>query len=110
LERKRKKWNRLGKAWYLASERLSTFVPTKVVSDARVIQKYYAERYGKDTTFIPYGAETGKVTTTEVLEQLGLEKQKYFLYVSRMEPENHPLQVRQAFEQVHTRMKLALIG
>jgi glycosyltransferase involved in cell wall biosynthesis len=30
--------------------------------------------------------------------------------VSRLEPENHPLQVRQAFEQVHTGMKLALIG
>lgn len=110
LERKRKKWNRIAKAWYLVSERLSTFVPTHVVSDARVIQQYYAERYGKNTTFIPYGADTGKVAAGEVLTWLGLEKQQYFLYVSRMEPENHPLQVRQAFEQVHTKKKLALIG
>ncbi|MCI3953115.1 MAG: glycosyl transferase, group 1, partial [Burkholderiales bacterium] len=28
LERKRKKWNRLAKAWYLVSEWLATFCPT----------------------------------------------------------------------------------
>jgi len=30
--------------------------------------------------------------------------------VSRMEPENHPLEVRQAFERVTTPLKLALVG
>ncbi len=45
-----------------------------------------------------------------MLERLDLEPGRYFLYVSRMEPENHPLEVRQAFERVATDMKLALIG
>jgi glycosyltransferase involved in cell wall biosynthesis len=110
LERKRKKWNSLARAWYLVSERLSTLLPNEVVSDARAIQDYYRKRYGKRTTFIPYGAEIGRVESTEVLAKLGLERGRYFLYVSRMEPENHPLQVRQAFERVSTDMKLALIG
>ncbi len=35
---------------------------------------------------------------------------RYFLYVSRLEPENHALQVRRAFEQVPTMMRLALVG
>ena len=56
LERKRKKWNRLAKAWYLLSEWLTTFCPTVVVTDALTIQHYYLERYGKPSTFIPYGA------------------------------------------------------
>ena len=110
LERKRKKWNSLGRAWYRVSERLSTLFPTAVVSDAVRIQQYYQTRYGKPTTFIPYGAETGKVLSTGVLKRLGLEPGKYFLYVSRMEPENNALMVRQAFERVDTSMKLALIG
>jgi glycosyltransferase involved in cell wall biosynthesis len=110
LERKRKKWNRAAKAWYLVSEWLATFLPSEVVTDARAIQDYYRQRYGKRTTFIPYGAETGKVASTAVLEELGLEPGRYFLYVSRMEPENHALEVRQAFERVRTDMKLALIG
>jgi glycosyltransferase involved in cell wall biosynthesis len=110
LERKRKKWNRAAKAWYLVSEWLATFLPNEVVTDARAIQDYYRQRYGKRTTFIPYGAETGKVQSTAALAELGLEPGRYFLYVSRMEPENHALEVRQAFERVRTDMKLALIG
>ena len=110
LERKRQKWNRAARGWYLASEWLATFLPSEVVTDARAIQDYYRQTYGKSTTFIPYGAETGKVESTAALAQLGLEPGRYFLYVSRLEPENHPLEVRQAFERVRTDMRLALIG
>ncbi|HSW49898.1 MAG TPA: glycosyltransferase, partial [Bryobacteraceae bacterium] len=41
---------------------------------------------------------------------LGLEPGGYFLYVSRMEPENNALPVREAFERVSTPFKLALVG
>jgi len=110
IERKRKKWNRLAKAWYLVSEWLACFCPTEVITDAHTIESYYRERYGKRSTFISYGAELGKEPGTAVLAQLGLEAGRYFLYVSRLEPENRPLEVRQAFEKVSTSMKLALIG
>jgi glycosyltransferase involved in cell wall biosynthesis len=110
LERKRQKWNRLARAWYLLSEWLATFCPTAVVTDARSIQAYYRERYGTETLFIPYGAELGKIESCTTLSRLGLERGRYFLYVSRMEPENNPLAVRQAFERVRTDMRLALIG
>ena len=110
IERLRKKWNRLAKGWYRISEWLATFCPNEVVTDAVTIQQYYARHYGKTTAFIPYGAEIGKVSSSAILSELGLEPGRYFLYVSRMEPENHPLEVRQAFEQVATPLKLALIG
>jgi len=110
LERNRRKWNRLAKAWYLISERLATFCPNVVVTDARKITEYYLQRYNKRSVFIPYGAETGKLRTTDVLDQLGLERGRYILYVSRMEPENNALAVREAFEKSTTEMKLALIG
>jgi glycosyltransferase involved in cell wall biosynthesis len=110
IERLRQKWNLWAKAWYRISERLATFCPTTVVTDAGTIQDYYRRRYGKATVFIPYGAEAGKVESAAALAPLGLEPSRYFLYVSRMEPENHPLEVRQAFEQVATPLKLALVG
>ena len=110
IERKRKKWNQLAKAWYLISERLATILPNAVVTDAEAIAGYYRQRYGKATAFIPYGAEVGQLESTEALRELNLDPGRYFLYVSRMEPENHALEVRQAFEKVRTEMKLALIG
>ena len=110
LERKRKKWNRLAKSWYLLSERLSTFCPTTVITDARTIQDYYLERYRQPSTFIPYGADFTPPAGRAALDRLSLEPSRYFLYVSRLEPENHPLEVREAFETLRTPMKLALIG
>jgi glycosyltransferase involved in cell wall biosynthesis len=110
LERHRRKWNAAAKAWYRVSEWLATWMPNAVVTDAQRIADYYREQYGRSSDMIPYGAETGSVETTEVLERLGLARRRYFLYVSRMEPENNALLVREAFERLDTDFKLALIG
>lgn len=110
LERKRKKWNLFAKTWYLVSEWLATFCPSALVTDARSIQDYYWKRYRKHSKFIPYGATVGGVPTSGLLEKLGLEPGRYFLYVSRMEPENNALEVRQAFETLDTPYRLALVG
>lgn len=110
LERLRKKWNRIAKGWYAVSEWLATWCPRAVVTDAERIREYYSLRYGKESQFIPYGAETGKVAETEAVRALGLEPGRYVLYVSRLEPENNALAVREAFERVDTDFKLALIG
>ena len=107
LERKRKKWNVLARKWYHLSEWLSTFCPTRIVTDAREIERYYEGTYQAKSTFIPYGADLGPVAWTPLL---GLEPKQYFLYVTRFEPENNPLMVRESFETVKTNMKLALVG
>jgi glycosyltransferase involved in cell wall biosynthesis len=110
IERKREKWNALARAWYLMSERLATFFPAAMITDAHAIQDYYRARYGKKGVLIPYGAEAGPVAEDDLVRKLGLEPGRYFLYVSRMEPENRALEVRQAFESVATPYQLALIG
>ena len=110
LERHRRKWNRLARLWYLLSERLATHLPNAVVTDAQRIADYYLERYHKTSYFIPYGADTEKAVTTDILIKLGLQPGRYFLYVSRMEPENNALLVREAFEKLRTDLQLALIG
>ena len=110
LERNRKKWNKLAKLWYLLSEWLATFLPNETVTDAVAIKEYYLTRYNRQSTFISYGAEMGKLASSDVLTKLGLARGEYFLYVSRMEPENNGLLVREAFERVQTDKKLALIG
>jgi glycosyltransferase involved in cell wall biosynthesis len=110
LERHRKKWNRAAKAWYKLSERLATWMPNVVITDARRIAEYYREQYRCASETIPYGAETGAVATAAALDRLGLEPRQYFLYVSRMEPENNALLVRDSFETLDTSMKLALVG
>lgn len=111
IERRRKKWNGVARAWYYVSEWLSTFLPNRFVTDAEAIRRYYREQWRADSLFIPYGADTTLATTRETPDRLGLAPHRYFLYVSRFEPENCALQVREAFERVEAAdIRLALIG
>jgi glycosyltransferase involved in cell wall biosynthesis len=110
LERKRKKWSWLGQKYYLLSEWLSTFLPSAIVTDAQVIQDYYATRYGKESAMIAYGAEVARRAAPERLLRYGLKPSSYILYVSRLEPENNAHLVIEAYEQVQTDLPLVIVG
>lgn len=110
IERKRRKWNWLGRTYYLVSEWLSTILPHALVTDARVIQEYYRRRYGKESWMIAYGAEIERHADAQGLRAFDLEREKYILYVSRLEPENNAHLVIEAFEGVRTEMKLVIVG
>ena len=110
LERKRKKWNWLGRLYYRLGERASVWFATEVITDAKAIQDYYLEEYGKVSTMIAYGAEVERQTGPAALEQFGLKPEEYFLYVSRLEPENNADLVIRAFRNVSTDRKLVIVG
>jgi glycosyltransferase involved in cell wall biosynthesis len=110
IERKRRKWNWLGKSFYWMSEHFSVWFPNAIVTDARVIEEYYREKYGAPSVFIPYGAVTEKPQGLAALDVLELMPRKYFLYVSRLEPENNAHLVVQAFERVRSDKQLVIVG
>jgi len=110
LDRKRKKWNSLGKLYYLVSEYLSTFLPNEIVTDARSVENYYRYRFDKESVLIRYGVNVQPCHEPGFLERYGLENGRYFLYVSRLEPENNAHLVIDAFEKVQTDIKLAIVG
>jgi glycosyltransferase involved in cell wall biosynthesis len=110
LEWKRAKWSVFGKTVYKLSEFLATFIPNCVVTDAKEVQEYYRKKFNKTTLCIAYGASENRVQTDEALKRYRLEKGRYVLYVSRLEPENNAHAVVQAFEKVRTGHKLAIVG
>ena len=110
LERNRRKWNRLGKLVYALSERLSCVMPDSVVTDARSIETYYRDTYGKESSYIPYGSDIPEARGRAALERLGLAPGSYVLYVSRFEPENNADAVLRAYRLVDGDTKLVLLG
>jgi glycosyltransferase involved in cell wall biosynthesis len=110
LERNRRKWSALGRLAYRISERISTMVPDAVVSDARVIEDYYRERYGFSSVFIPYGGDLPEPAGDEALRRLGLGPERYALYVSRLEPENNADAVVRAYRDVPGEVPLVMVG
>jgi glycosyltransferase involved in cell wall biosynthesis len=110
IERLRKKWGLAARAYYRMSERLATIVPNAVVTDAEVIRDYYLKKYKTPSVMIAYGANCERTETTTVLDQLGVPPREYFLYVSRLEPENNAHMVIEAFEKVETEKPLLIVG
>jgi glycosyltransferase involved in cell wall biosynthesis len=100
IERKRRKWNLLGRAVYTIGEAFSVGFANRVVADANVIAAYYREHYAAPTVTIPYGADFPVESDSDVLQRLQIEPRKYVLYVSRFEPENNPLEVVRAYEKL----------
>ncbi len=110
LDSHRQKWNRLARKYIRLAEWFSPVAANRVISDSRVIKKYYRERYGKDSDFIPYGADVLQEQGTETLEQFGLEAGQYVLFVGRPVPENCAHVLIKAFEKIETDMKLVIVG
>lgn len=110
IERKRQKWNVLGRTWYLISERLACWLSNAVITDARVIEAYYRDHHGQTTTFIPYGCDVGRDAGTATLARFGLEPDGYVLYVSRLEPENNAHAVIAGYERSELSQKLVIVG
>lgn len=110
IERHRKKWGPAARAWYHLSEFLATRFPTVMVTDARQIAAYYQSTYQQSSVCIPYGAPLELHQETTALQSLGVRPDEYLLYVTRFEPENNPLLVREVFEELNTSLHLVLVG
>ena len=110
IERKRAKWNALGRLGYRMGERCSVLFADRVVADAKVISDYYFETYAHPTTVIAYGAQAVERPPGATLEQFKLRPREYILYVSRLEPENNALGVIQAYMQARLPMPLVVVG
>lgn len=113
IERRRAKWGPFGRAVYALSERLASRVADALVTDAEVIRRHYLERYDADSWMIAYGVEVPDEEEDggdDVLRRLGLEAGKYFLYVSRFEPENNPHRVVEAYAAVGGDRPLVMVG
>lgn len=108
IERKRRKWNLLGRAVYATGEAFSVSFASAVVADAHVIADYYREHYGIEAVMIPYGAEFPVEDDSDIRERLGVTD--YILYVSRFEPENNPLEVVLAYEKLEDVPPLVMVG
>jgi glycosyltransferase involved in cell wall biosynthesis len=109
IERKRRKWNVLGRLVYTIGEAFSASFAT-VIADADVIASYYRSNYQLEPVVIPYGAEFPEEEDSDVLARLGLERGNYILYVSRFEPENNPLEVVREYERVANAPPLVMLG
>jgi len=110
IERMRRKWGMVGRAWYRMGEYFATVIPSAIVADARVIQEYYETEWNATSIMIPYGADARAPVSQDELSRWGLQARRYVLVVTRLEPENNADLVIEAFRAVRTDMNLVIVG
>ena len=114
IEKRRAKWGPFGRFIYALSERLACVLPDVLVTDAEVIRRHYLDRYGAESVAIAYGVDPRPPRAGEgtagVLQKLGLTSRRFFLYVSRFEPENNPHRVAEAYRTVGGDLPLVMVG
>lgn len=110
LDWKREKWPALAKRYIQLAEYLATRLPTVYLTDSRVVQNYYRERFGSEPLYIPYGSEVEIVHPGETLARFGLEPGKYVLFVGRLVPENCAHHLVEAFRGLDTDLKCVIVG
>jgi len=74
-----------GRAVYRFSEYLSTLLPDRVVTDARSCRTTIT-RGSASEHLHPYGTPVGRTSSAEILAQYGVERGRYFLYVTGWSP------------------------
>lgn len=110
LDWKREKWPLLAKMYIQCAEYLATKLSTAYLTDSRVVQDYYRNRFGSIPTYIPYGSEVRRVQPGETLAHFELEPDRYVLFVGRLVPENCPDHLVAAFRQIKTDLKCVIVG
>lgn len=109
---KREKWGSIAKSYLKLSSYLATIFPNIVITDSLIIKNYYSKKNNSKYVYIPYGFMDNlkDKNALETLKKYGLEKNKYFVWVGRIVPENHIEELLEAFLRLNTKLKCVIIG
>src|SRR3954462_7573529 len=114
LDSTRAKWPWLAKSYLHFAERNAPRWADTALTDSHAVAETFEHRYGRRIGVVPYGVEDPGHDGTGALERLGLEPRRYVLFVGRLEPENNPHVLVDAFARIPAArardMKLVVVG
>lgn len=88
LEWKRTKYSEKTKKFLKYAEKLGVKYSDHLIADSIGIQDYLKDTYGKQSVFIPYGANVFENPSAEILSHYELTPYNYDMLIARLEPEN----------------------
>src|SRR3712207_3481692 len=114
LDSDRSKWPGPAKAYLRFAERNAPRWSDEALTDSYAVAEIFEHRYGRRIGVVPYGVEDPGHLGTKMLKRRGLEPRKYVLFVGRLEPENNPHLLVEAFARIPAErargMKLVVVG
>jgi glycosyltransferase involved in cell wall biosynthesis len=108
---RRKKWRGFARYWLKRSERWATRSADCIIADNETIADRYERNYGVRPEYLSYGltVRDNPVHCGE-LARWNLEPNGYFLYVSRLTPENEAELLLRAYRELRDPLPLVMVG
>ena len=112
LDWQREKWSKGFGAKYIRwGEKTAVKCAHEIIVLSKNVQDYFRDTYGRETVFIPNGVvRPEKQLPEQIVENYGLEKDGYILFLGRLVPEKGIHYLIEAFRSVKTDKKLVIAG
>ena len=108
---RRKKWRGFARSWLQKSERWAIDSADCVIADSSTIADRYEHNYGVRPEHLSYGLTVrDEPLRCGELERWKLQPNGYFLYVSRLTPENEASMLLEAYREVTDPLPLVIVG
>jgi glycosyltransferase involved in cell wall biosynthesis len=109
----RSKWGLVAKCYLRLMEWISLYSANYIIADAEAIKISLIKRHMKASSCIvmPYGSKVIDISpATDLLLSYNILPMEYYLIVCRLEPENHVLEILQAFHNSQSKRQLIVVG
>jgi hypothetical protein len=110
LEWKRSKYSGKVQAFLKRAEAWAARHGDSLIADSIGIQQYLLEKYGLQSTYIPYGAALYEQPEVSVLSRYNFQPEEYHLLIARMEPENNIEQIIQGYIASGEQRLMVIVG
>ncbi len=87
LDWQTEKWGRAARLMIRAGEWISVKAPLATIVVSADLQRYFRERYGKETRFIPHGRVIPTPARPRLIRRRGLKGGDYIFFMGRFSPE-----------------------
>ena len=111
LDWQRAKWGGLASKYIKFGEKMAVKYADEIIVLSKGVQKYFKERYGRNTIFIPNGVNKPIIRKPEIIkEKYGLDTNEYILFLARIVPEKGLDYLIDAYNKLNTNKKLVIAG
>lgn len=110
LDHQRAKWGKFASSYIMFGEKCAVKYADEIIVLSRGVQEYFKQTYRRETKFIPNGVSKPTIRIAELIDEWGLKKDSYILYLGRIVPEKGIRYLIEAFKGVNTEKKLVIAG
>lgn len=110
LDHQRAKWGKFARSYIMFGEKCAVKYADEIIVLSRGVQEYFKQTYRRETKFIPNGVSKPTIRIAELIDEWGLKKDSYVLYLGRIVPEKGIRYLIEAFKGVNTEKKLVIAG